>query len=96
MLSVSSVFQSPPYAAAFTVFGSEDRKTLTALFPRTISVYEGSDLSQIAALATAELDDTGPTPVAVGDRVVINPVNFGNFKSNSTTRGAASCTRSVY
>ena len=43
-------------------------------------IAEGTDLSQIAALATAELDDTRPgDPVAVGDRVVINPLNFGKL-----------------
>jgi phospholipid/cholesterol/gamma-HCH transport system substrate-binding protein len=31
-------------AAAFVMFQSEERKTLTAHFPRTVSVYEGSDV----------------------------------------------------
>ena len=31
-------------AAAFTFLGGEERKTLTAHFPRTISIYEGSDV----------------------------------------------------
>lgn len=31
-------------AAALTMFGGEEKKTLTALFPRTISIYEGSDV----------------------------------------------------
>ena len=31
-------------ATAFTFLGGEERKTLTAHFPRTISIYEGSDV----------------------------------------------------
>ena len=30
--------------AALTLFGGEEKKTLTAHFPRTISIYEGSDV----------------------------------------------------
>ena len=31
-------------AAAFVMFQSEERKTLTAHFPRTVSIYEGSEV----------------------------------------------------
>ena len=36
-------------AAAFTMFRSDDTKTLTAHFPRTISIYEGSDVRVLDA-----------------------------------------------
>ena len=47
-------------AAALTVFGSEDRKTLTALFPRTISVYEGSDV-RILGVPVGTVDSVTPS-----------------------------------
>jgi phospholipid/cholesterol/gamma-HCH transport system substrate-binding protein len=47
-------------AAAFTVLGGEDRKTLTALFPRTISVYEGSDV-RILGVPVGTVDSVTPS-----------------------------------
>ena len=53
-------------AAAFTMFRSEDTKTLTALFPRTISVYEGSDV-RVLGVPVGTVDEVTPqgTHVAV-------------------------------
>lgn len=47
-------------AAAFTVLGGEDRKTLTALFPRTISVYEGSDV-RVLGVPIGTVDSVTPS-----------------------------------
>ena len=47
-------------AAAFTLFGGEDRKTLTALFPRTISVYEGSDV-RVLGVPVGTVDSVTPS-----------------------------------
>lgn len=40
------------------------------------AIVGGQDLSQIAAVATAEIDSTGKAQVATGDRVIVNPANF--------------------
>ena len=47
-------------AAAFTMFGSEDRKTLTAHFPRTISIYEGSDV-RVLGVPVGTVDSVTPS-----------------------------------
>lgn len=47
-------------AAAFTMFGSEERKTLTAHFPRTISIYEGSDV-RILGVPVGTVDTVTPS-----------------------------------
>lgn len=47
-------------AAAFTVFGSEERKTITALFPRTVSVYEGSDV-RVLGVPVGTVDTVTPS-----------------------------------
>ena len=67
-----------------SVWGTAWSQRVVILVPSTTAalnriIAEGTDLSQIAALATAELDNTGPEPVAVGDRVVVNPANFGKL-----------------
>jgi phospholipid/cholesterol/gamma-HCH transport system substrate-binding protein len=59
-LVVPGIIVALVVAAAFTVFGSEDRKTLTALFPRTISVYEGSDL-RILGVPVGTVDSVTPS-----------------------------------
>ena len=41
---VPAVIVALVVAAALTLFRGDDRKTLTAHFPRTISIYEGSDV----------------------------------------------------
>jgi phospholipid/cholesterol/gamma-HCH transport system substrate-binding protein len=43
-LIVPAVIVALVLAAAFTMFRSDDKKTLTAHFPRAISIYEGSDV----------------------------------------------------
>lgn len=45
--------------AAFMMFDSEDRKTLTAEFPRTISVYEGSDV-RVLGIPVGTVDTVEP------------------------------------
>ena len=47
-------------AAAFTMFGSDDRKTLTAHFPRTISIYEGSDV-RVLGVPVGSVDTVTPS-----------------------------------
>jgi virulence factor Mce-like protein len=47
-------------AAALTMFGDEDRKTLTALFPRAISVYEGSDV-RVLGVPVGTVDSVTPS-----------------------------------
>lgn len=46
--------------AALTIFGGgEDQKTLTAYFPRTVSLYEGSDV-RILGVAVGTVDEVTP------------------------------------
>jgi phospholipid/cholesterol/gamma-HCH transport system substrate-binding protein len=59
-LVVPGIIVALVVAAAFTVFGGEDRKTLTALFPRTISVYEGSDV-RILGVPVGTVDSVTPS-----------------------------------
>jgi virulence factor Mce-like protein len=47
-------------AAALTMFGDEDHKTLTALFPRAISVYEGSDV-RVLGVPIGTVDSVTPS-----------------------------------
>jgi phospholipid/cholesterol/gamma-HCH transport system substrate-binding protein len=47
-------------AAALTMFGGEDRKTLTALFPRAISVYAGSDV-RVLGVPVGTVDSVTPS-----------------------------------
>ncbi len=47
-------------AAALTFLGGEERKTLTALFPRTISVYEGSDV-RVLGVPVGTVDSVTPS-----------------------------------
>lgn len=47
-------------AAAFTMFRSDDTKTLTAHFPRTISIYEGSDV-RVLGVAVGTVDTVTPS-----------------------------------
>ncbi len=59
-LVVPGIIVALVVAAAFTVFGGDDRKTLTALFPRTISVYEGSDV-RILGVPVGTVDSVTPS-----------------------------------
>jgi phospholipid/cholesterol/gamma-HCH transport system substrate-binding protein len=47
-------------AAAFVMFSSDDRKTLTAHFPRTISIYEGSDV-RVLGVPIGTVDSVTPS-----------------------------------
>ena len=47
-------------AAAFTMFDGEDRKTVTALFPRTIAIYEGSDV-RVLGVPVGTVDTVTPS-----------------------------------
>ena len=46
--------------AAFTMFRSEDTKTVTAHFPRTISIYEGSDV-RVLGVPVGTVDTVTPS-----------------------------------
>lgn len=59
-LIVPAVIVALVVAAALTMFGGEDRKTLTALFPRTISVYEGSDV-RVLGVPVGTVDSVTPS-----------------------------------
>ena len=50
--------------AAFTMFGEEERKTLTASFPRTVSVYEGSDV-RVLGVPVGTVDTVTPSGTEV-------------------------------
>lgn len=47
-------------AAAFTFLGGEERKTVTALFPRTIAIYEGSDV-RVLGVPVGTVDSVTPS-----------------------------------
>ncbi len=47
-------------AAAFTFLGGADRKTVTALFPRTIAIYEGSDV-RVLGVPVGTVDSVTPS-----------------------------------
>ncbi|QZY29539.1 MCE family protein [Nocardioides coralli] len=51
-------------AAAVTMLGGEDQKTLTAKFPRTISVYEGSDV-RVLGVPVGTVDTVTPSGTEV-------------------------------
>ncbi len=51
-------------AGALVMFDGDDRKTLTALFPRTISVYEGSDV-RVLGVPVGTVDTVTPEGTAV-------------------------------
>ena len=59
-LIVPAVIVALVVAAALTMFGGDDRKTLTALFPRTISVYEGSDV-RVLGVPIGTVDSVTPS-----------------------------------
>ncbi|WP_460832044.1 MCE family protein [Nocardioides hungaricus] len=47
-------------AAAVVMFGGDERKTLTASFPRTISIYEGSDV-RVLGVAVGQVETVTPS-----------------------------------
>jgi phospholipid/cholesterol/gamma-HCH transport system substrate-binding protein len=50
--------------AAFTMFGGSEQKTLTAYFPRTVSVYEGSDV-RVLGVPIGKVDSVTPQGTSV-------------------------------
>jgi phospholipid/cholesterol/gamma-HCH transport system substrate-binding protein len=50
--------------AALTMFGGKDQKTLTAYFPRTVSVYEGSDV-RVLGVPIGKVDKVTPQGTTV-------------------------------
>ncbi len=46
-------------AAAFTFLGGSETKTLTAHFPRTVSIYEGSDV-RVLGVPIGKVDTVTP------------------------------------
>jgi len=63
-LAVPAVLLALLAAVITTVAGGEERKTLTALFPRTVSVYEGSDV-RILGVAVGTVDTVTPSGTEV-------------------------------
>ena len=59
-LAVPAVLLALVVAAGFTMFRSEDTKTLTAHFPRTISIYEGSEV-KVLGVAIGSVDQVTPS-----------------------------------
>lgn len=51
-------------AAAFVMFSGEDRKYVTAQFPRTISIYEGSDV-RVLGVPIGEVESVTPNGTTV-------------------------------
>ena len=51
-------------AAAFTMFRSEDRTYITASFPRTVSLYEGSDV-RVLGVAIGKVESIEPNGTSV-------------------------------
>ena len=47
-------------AAAITMFGEDDSKTITAKFPRTISIYEGSEV-KVLGVGVGNVETVEPT-----------------------------------
>jgi phospholipid/cholesterol/gamma-HCH transport system substrate-binding protein len=65
-LIVPGVILALVAAAAVVMFGDEERKTLTAHFPRTISLYEGSDVRVLGVpVGTVETVTPSGTDVVV-------------------------------
>lgn len=50
--------------AGFVMFGGEERKTLTASFPRTVAIYEGSDV-RILGVSVGEVTKVEPVGTEV-------------------------------
>ena len=63
-LAVPVVILALVVAAALTLFGGEERKTLTASFPRTVSVYEGSDV-RVLGVPVGTVDSVTPSGTEV-------------------------------
>jgi phospholipid/cholesterol/gamma-HCH transport system substrate-binding protein len=59
-LIVPAVLLALVVAMAVTFLGGEERKTVTALFPRTVSVYEGSDV-RVLGVPIGTVDTVTPS-----------------------------------
>lgn len=59
-LIVAGVVIALLVAAAFAFLAGEERKTLTALFPRTIAIYEGSDV-RVLGVPVGTVDSVTPS-----------------------------------
>lgn len=59
-VAVPAVIVALVAAAALTMFRSDDQKTLVAHFPRTISIYEGSDV-RILGVPVGQVDKVTPS-----------------------------------
>jgi phospholipid/cholesterol/gamma-HCH transport system substrate-binding protein len=58
--AVPAVVVALVIAVALTLFRGDDRKTLTAHFPRTISIYEGSDV-RVLGVPIGQVDSVTPS-----------------------------------
>jgi phospholipid/cholesterol/gamma-HCH transport system substrate-binding protein len=67
-LAVPLVLVALLTAAAVTMLGDEDRKSLVAHFPRTISVYEGSDV-RILGVPVGQVESVTPSGTDVAVRM---------------------------
>lgn len=63
-LAVPVIVLALVVAAALTLFGEDERKTLTASFPRTVSVYEGSDV-RVLGVPVGTVDSVTPSGTEV-------------------------------
>ena len=70
-------------AAAVVMFGGEERKTLTAHFPRTISVYEGSDV-RVLGVPVGQVETVTPS----GTDVVVTMSYDADIKIPADARAA--------
>ncbi len=66
------------------VWGRDWSQKVVVLVPETQDelgtlIEEGNDLSQIAAVAVAQLGRRGDLPAAVGNRIIVNPPNFARL-----------------
>ncbi|KQY56837.1 MULTISPECIES: MCE family protein [unclassified Nocardioides] len=59
-------------AAAFVMFNEDDRKHLTAEFPRTVSVYEGSDV-RVLGIPVGQVDSVTPNGTTVKVEISYDP-----------------------
>ncbi|QIX28056.1 MCE family protein [Nocardioides sp. JQ2195] len=59
-------------AAAFVMFRSEDRKHMTVSFPRTVSLYEGSDV-RVLGIPVGQVDKVTPSGTTVDVEISYDP-----------------------
>lgn len=59
-------------AAAFTMFGGEEQRHVTAHFPRTVSVYEGSDV-RVLGVAVGKVESVKPSGTKVEVKMAYDP-----------------------